>query len=90
MFLCGCKTAARVACEFGVKSQSGYPWARMHFACTVSTRGTPGESMPMLPHPDTGLLPDPGGGDGATNPGAKSGGMGPPTRFPEQASYAAS
>jgi hypothetical protein len=42
------------------------------------------------PHPDPGPLPDPAGGDGATNPGAKPGGMGPPTRFPEQASYAAS
>ncbi len=43
-----------------------------------------------LPHPDTGPLPDPGGGDGATNPGANDGGIGPPTLFPEQASYAAS
>ena len=42
------------------------------------------------PHPDPGPLPDPAGGDGATNPGAKPGGMGPPNRFPEQASYAAS
>jgi signal transduction histidine kinase len=43
-----------------------------------------------LPQPTCRALPGPRGGDGATNPGAKSGGMGPPTRFPEQASYAAS
>ena len=45
--------------------------------------------MAALSHPAAGPGLAPGRGDGGTNPGAKSGGMGPPTRFPEQASYAA-